>query len=76
MLREIDVGMVAVALWPRLFVQLSSRTGLFGRDTGIDNKQRSTFVLSFMKTHATILVEGGSTLEGWSRKRPALAPPN
>jgi hypothetical protein len=69
MLTEIDVGMMAVALWPRLFIQLSSRTGLFGHDTGIDSKQRTTFVLSFMKRHVTLLFQGGSTLEGWSRKR-------
>jgi len=76
MLTEIDVGMIAVALWPLLFAQLGSHGGLFGSTTGINKKQRRSFVLSFLKKHVALLFEGGSAIEGWSKKRPTLAPQN
>jgi hypothetical protein len=76
MLTEIDVGMMAVALWPLLFVQLGSHGGLFGSTTGTNKRQRRSFVLSFMKKHVTLLFERGSTMEGWSKKRRTLAPQN
>jgi hypothetical protein len=76
MLTEIDVGMMDVALWPLLFIQLGSHTGLFGHATGTRSRQRRSFVLSFIKRHVQLLFEGGSTMEGWSKKRGRLAVQN
>jgi hypothetical protein len=63
-LTEIEVGTLAVNLWPRLLRQLGSRAGSFGNHTGIDQKKRTSFVLSFLKRHATQLFEGCTTGRG------------
>jgi hypothetical protein len=76
MLTAIDVGPMAIALWPRLLQQLGSRTGLFGCRTGLDNSQRRSFVLSFLWKHVMQFFEGGGTVPGWSTKRRALATQN
>jgi hypothetical protein len=73
LLTEIDVGTMAVNLWPRLLRQLGSRTGLFGNHTRIDQKKRRSFVLSFLKKHATQLCEGGTTERGRGIIRRTLA---
>ena len=72
-LTEIDVGKMAVALWPRLLRQLGSRAGLFGYGTGIEDRQRSSFVLFFLWKHIAQFFEGGSTVQGWSTKRQTPA---
>jgi len=71
-LRGIEVGRMALALWPRLLIQLGSRTGLFGHHTGIDARQRSSFVFSFFRKHMQQLLEGGSAVQGHGIKRPTL----
>jgi hypothetical protein len=76
MLTEIDVGRMAVALWPRLLQQLGSQTGLFGCHTGLDNRQRKSFVLSFLWKHMMQFFEGGGTVPGRSTKRRPLATQN
>jgi hypothetical protein len=76
MLTEIDVEKMAVALWPRILRQLGSRTGLFGHHTGIDDRQRSSFVLSFLLKHVVQLFHGDSTVREWSIKRRTLAGQN
>jgi hypothetical protein len=63
-LTEIDVGTLAVNLWPRLLRQLDSDSGLFGNHSGIDQKKRTSFVLSFLKKHGTQLFKGGTTAGG------------
>ena len=73
MLTEIKVGKIAVALWPWLLRQLGSNTGLFGHNTGVDNRQRSSFVLSFLWKHMMQFFKGGNTVQGWPRKMLILA---
>jgi hypothetical protein len=63
-LTEIDVGAMAVNLWPRLLRQLDSRTGLFGNHTCMDQKNRTTFVLSFLNNHAAQLCGGPTAGRG------------
>jgi hypothetical protein len=63
-LTEIDVGPMAVNLWPRLLRQLDSPTGLFGNHTCIDQENRTTFVLSFLNKHGAQLCGGGTTGRG------------
>jgi hypothetical protein len=72
-LAEIDVGKMAVALWPRLLRQLGSRAGLFGHGTGIEDRQRRSFVLFFLWKHMMQFFERGSTVGGGSTKRQTPA---
>jgi hypothetical protein len=69
-LTEIDVGAMAVNLWPRLLRQLDSPTGLFGNHTCIDQENRTTFVLSFLTKHVAQFCGGGTTGRGrWVIRR-------
>jgi hypothetical protein len=71
-LTGIEVKRMAVALWPRLLIQLGSRTGLFGRHTGIGARQSRSFVFYFFRKHTQQLLEGNSAVPGHGIKRQAL----
>jgi hypothetical protein len=76
LLTKIDVGILAVNLWPRLLRQLDSGTGMFGNHTGIDQKKRTSFVLSFLKKHGTQLSKGRTTAGGRGIIRRTLVQQN
>jgi hypothetical protein len=71
-LTGIEVERMAVALWPRLLIQLGSRTGLFGHHTGIGETQRTSFVFNFLRKHMQQILKGDSAVRGNGIKRQAL----